>query len=146
MKTFAVKRIHFQRFTPCSERLKSPQCLRKLTQITVLVGETSRKLSTPQDVSDSLWQILFLATPLWFKISTRKIPKEKAKRAGRFVRGNMHHGWYPGTWKDEKRSRWTPWSCFNKINQSKNYFEPRQVQIFEENNLSALATVSALKE
>ena len=47
-----------------------------------MAGEASRKFSTPDHVSDSLRQILFSATPLWFKISTRKIPKKNAKRVG----------------------------------------------------------------
>ena len=64
----------------------------------VWTGEASRKLSTSNRVSDSLWQTLFSATSLWFKISTRKIPKENAKEAGKVWRGDMHHGWHPCAW------------------------------------------------
>ena len=39
------------------------------------------------------FHILFSTTFLWFKISlTIKIPKENAKRAGRFGEGDMHRG------------------------------------------------------
>ena len=69
----------------------------------VWAGEASRKLSTPNHVSDCLWKTLFSPAPLWFKISTRKIPKENAKRAGRFGRGDMHHIWHPCAWKDAKK-------------------------------------------